>query len=304
MEDYFMSRKDLRPATVRVYRICVEKYLKPWLDLPMREVTSDMVEGRHRAIASEVADEKFKRKGEIAANLAIRVFRVLWNFLADRVPDMPPNPVRRMKRQWFAEPRRERIVRTNEMPKFFEAMSGLDDAIARDFLLLVLFTGLRLHEASSLTWDDIDLPLHVIRVAAGSTKAGRKLDLPMSDFVRDLLVARRSVGKDKFVFPGAGKTGHLVEARKALADVAAACGTTVSAHDLRRTYITVAESADVSPMALKLLVNHSLGKDIIGGYVIMSAERLRDSAQRVADKMKELCRVMPATGDNVARLAG
>jgi hypothetical protein len=114
MEGYFASRKDLRPATVRVYRTCVESYLKPWLDLPMRLVTRDMVEERHRAIASEVANEKFNRRGQSAANLAMRVFRTLYNFLADRVPDLPPNPVRRMSRRWFAERRREKIVRSEE----------------------------------------------------------------------------------------------------------------------------------------------------------------------------------------------
>ena len=51
----------------------------------------------------------------------------------------------------------------------------------RDFLLFVLFTGLRLSEASSIRWEDVDLPLRVIRVTAARTKAGRKLDLPMSD---------------------------------------------------------------------------------------------------------------------------
>ena len=42
-------------------------------------------------------------------------------------------------------------------------------------------------------------------------------------------------------------------------------------------------------MALKALVNHSLGSDVTEGYVQMNAERLREPAQRVADKLKKLC---------------
>jgi integrase len=64
---------------------------------------------------------------------------------------------------------------------------------------------------------------------------------------------------------------------------------TVTPHDLRRTYVTVAEDTDISPLALKALVNHSLGDDVTAGYVQMTVERLRDPAQRVADKLKELC---------------
>ena len=32
MADYLSARKDLRPASIRVYSTCVDKYLKPWLD--------------------------------------------------------------------------------------------------------------------------------------------------------------------------------------------------------------------------------------------------------------------------------
>jgi integrase len=156
--------------------------------------------------------------------------------------------------------------------------------MARDYLLTLLFTGLRRSEAASLTWDDVDLKARVIRVPALRTKAGRKLDLPMSDFVYGLLAARREIGKDKFVFPSSGKDGPLRL-------VAKASGVEVSAHDLRRTFITVAEGTDISPLALKALVNHALGNDVTSGYVQITAERLREPAQRVADRLKALCNI-------------
>ena len=68
------------------------------------------------------------------------------------------------------------------------------------------------------------------------------------------------------------------------------------AHDLRRTFITVAESSDISPIALKALVNHSLGKDVTSGYVVMTVDRLREPAQKVCDRMAELCQVPKLEG--------
>ena len=124
----------------------------------------------------------------------------------------------------------------------------------------------------------------------------------MSDFVRDLLVARRAVGDATFVFPAPGKSGYIAEPKFPLDAVAQATGIRVSAHDLRRTFITVAKSADISPLALKALVNHSLGDDVTSGYVMMTVERLREPAQRVADKMKMLCGITPVAGDNVTKL--
>ena len=301
LESYLAARKDLRPASIRAYRISVENYLTNWLDLPLAEITSEAVETRHRAIAAEV-ERGGNYKGTTTANFAMRALRVLWNFQADRVPSLPPNPVRRLRRQWFSEPRRERYVRPDELPKFYQAICALPNPIARDYLLLVLFTGLRLNELRTLRWQDIDLNERVIRIPAAHTKAGRKLDLPMSDFVRDLLVARRAIGNAGFVFPGPGETGHLMDALYQLSLVADACGIRVSTHDLRRTYITVAESCDISPLALKALVNHSMGRDVTAGYVQISVERLREPTQRVANKLKELCGIAALAGENVAQL--
>ena len=57
-------------------------------------------------------------------------------------------------------------------------------------------------------------------------------------------------------------------------------------HDLRRTYITVAESCDIPVYALKALVNHTMGTDVTAGYIIANAERLREPQQKVTDKLK------------------
>jgi len=302
LDTYLAARKDLRPASVKAYRTGVEKYLKNWLDWPLHDITSEMVEARHSEIASEIKGERYK--GTTTANATMRALRAIWNFAADRTPDLPPNPVRRLRRQWYPEPRRERIVRTDELPSFYQAVCALPNQIARDHILLMLFTGLRLSESASLRWDDIDLIQRVIRLPATATKAKRPLSLPMSDFVRDLLVARRAIGNAGFVFPAPGKAGHIVDPSFSLKTVAEASGVKVSAHDLRRTYVTVAESMDVSPMAIKALVNHAVGSDVTSGYAIMTTERLREAAQRVCDRLKELCGVAPPAGANVAKLNG
>lgn len=300
LDNYLAAMKRLRPASVRVYKQ-IERTLEPWMDLELREITSEMVEERHRAIAAAIGKNGTRYSGTSTANGAMRTLRILWNFAAERA-ELPPNPVRRLKRQWYDEPRRTRMVRAEDLPKFYDAVRSLKNAVARDYLLLLLFTGFRRGEAATLRWDDIDLTEHVIRLPAPRTKAGRKLDLPMSDLVRDLLVARRSLGNAGFVFPGPGASGHISDTGSPLSVIENAAGIKVSAHDLRRTFITIAESADISPLALKALVNHSLGNDVTAGYVQLTTERLRDPVDRVADKVKALCGIKPVGGKNVAKL--
>ena len=218
------------------------------------------------------------------------MLRALWNYAASSDTTLPPNPTGALRSRWLEVPRRQRVVSTDELPRFFAAIQALDNTVARDYLTLLLFTGLRREEAASLTWNDVDLPARIMRISAARTKAGRKLELPITDFIYNMLSCRhRGLGNTQFVFPSVGKSGHIAEPKFPLTQIALKTGIQVSAHDLRRTFITVAESCDISPIALKALVNHSLNGDVTSGYVIVTPERLREPAQRVTDRLKALC---------------
>ena len=220
----------------------------------------------------------------------MRVLRAVYNYAADRNAELPHNPVR-LRRQWHKVRARERVLSAADLPVFYRAVTELKLSIGRDYLLLVLFTGLRRREAASLRWSDIDLVARTMTIPAARTKANRKLDLPLTDFVLELLTSRRAIGRTEFIFHAASRSGHIEEPRTFLDAVAAACGVKVSVHDLRRTFITVAESCDISPLALKALVNHATGNDVTAGYVQINPERLREPAQKVTDRLKVLCQI-------------
>jgi integrase len=289
LDAYLSARADLRPRSAAGYRDAVERLLADWLDLRLSDVSRDMVEARLKQIAAEAASRRAGATGHAAANSAMRALRAIYNFAADRTA-LPPNPVR-LRKLWLPVQPRTGTVRDDELPAFYRAVTELPNPIHRDYILLLLFTGLRRREAAALRWSEVDLRNRVIRLPAARAKSGVKLDLPMSDFVRDLLVARRALGDAEFVFPSNSKSKHVEEPKFALKLVAEASGVKVSAHDLRRTYITAAESTEMSVLALKALVNHSLGGGVTENYVRMTVERLREPAQKVADRLKELCRV-------------
>ncbi len=310
-EEYLASRKDLSARSAADYRKTVDRWLADWRGLPLHEIDGDAVEAKHTEIATTV---KRRRKSErsgggqvtggASANMAMRTFRAIWNHARDRDPALPEAPTRRLRRSWYAQPRRERLVTADQLPAFFAAVDRLESRTARDFLLLLLYSGFRKTEAAAVKWSEIDFAGRLIRLPAARAKSRRRLDLPMSSYVRYLMVARRALGVEgDFVFPADSRSGHIEHPAFPLKLVAEQTGIAVSPHDLRRTYITVAESSDISPLALKCLVNHSLGGDVTSGYVQMTVERLREPAQRVCDKLMELCGIAaPATG-NVEMLA-
>jgi integrase len=213
----------------------------------------------------------------------MRTFRILWNHAADddRFPDLGPNPARRLRRQWFAEPKRTRVVRADQMPAFHAAVLSLPNEVARDWIRLMMFSGMRRSEAASLRWDDVDFAQQVIHVPAVVTKPGRGFDLPMSDYIFDMLVKRRALGDGQFVFPGNAQCGHIVDTGRPIKQIEELCGIRISAHDLRRGYIRLAEALDLSPYTIKALVNHAIN-DVTGGYIgEIPVERLREPVQRM-----------------------
>jgi integrase len=76
---------------------------------------------------------------------------------------------------------------------------------------------------------------------------------------------------------GEKKWGFNLAKKEGINKVIKASGVDFSCHDLRRTFITIAESLDISAYALKRLINHRV-TDITGGYIIVDVERLRRPA--------------------------
>jgi integrase len=280
---YLAARPNMAAKSITDYRRVFEVYLKDWRDMRLSAITREMVGKRHL----ELGDER----GHATANGVMRALRAVFNWAIDRYPDDGANPVR-LSRQWFKVHRRDRHVSADNAANFYRAVLKLENAIARDYLVLLLFSGLRREEAASLTWRDVDFAAKVIRLPALRTKAERRFDVPMSNHVLKLLRERRKLGDANYVFPGSGKRGHIAEPKKSFKLVAEATGIEVSAHDLRRTFSNAATDAGVHPMHLKGLLNHSVGKsDVTAGYVILSVEDLRGPAQRVADRLKAWCKI-------------
>ena len=273
---FFEARK-LADVTVDAYQRTVNLYLADWKSRPFAKVSRDMVLARHQKLTAE--------RGGVTANNVMRHLRSVYNFAAASHEELPPNPVGiiRQARAWAKERRRQSVVKQHQLPAWWQAvMTETEDA--RDILLVALFTGMRRSEVVTMRWAYLDLEAGLLRLPR--TKNGDPLELPLSGFLTTLLKARREqAGASEWVFPGTGRTGHLTEVKSFVGRVKAASGVEFTMHDLRRTFITVAESLDLSAYALKRLVNHRVGGDVTAGYIVHDAERLREPVERIAQRL-------------------
>lgn len=307
LNSYLTARKTLRPTTRHDYEKILERYCPDWMDRPLANLLPEDVAKRHVKICADVKLGKTRgkrrdgeprtknrlAKGESAANGTMRVLRAVWNHAKVARLVEGENPVSALShsRAWYKEPRRDTVIPAEGLPAFVAAVRALRSENSRDQILLMLYTGLRVNEVCTLRWEHVDLKARMLRIPEERTKAGRTLDLPLSDAVTKLLAARERVGP--WVFPGT--KGHAEEPKAALAIVEKATGHHITSHDLRRTFITVANSCRLTENEIKGLVNHSLGNDVTAGYIVPGAEWLREPVRLVAERFEVLVRPPKAT---------
>jgi integrase len=127
------------------------------------------------------------------------------------------------------------------------------------------------------------------------TKNHESHTLPLSNYLYELLLLRRQQKINDYVFPGTGAAGYIIEPRKQMAQVTKASGVHFTVHDLRRTFITIAESLDISAYALKRLMNHKMNGDITAGYIVTDVEQLRKPMQQITDYILKCMGAISAT---------
>jgi integrase len=282
-EDYLKARKDLKPYTIKDYSRSIDVSLSDWQNKPMSEITKDMVEIRHRELGL---------RSHARANNTMRLLRALFNHAMVKYEDEHGNPIITINavsrlsetRAWYKVERRQTLIKAHQLKDWYQGTMQLNQETTRDYLHLILFTGLRRSEASRLAWKDVDFQEGTLSIP--ETKNNQVHTLPLSDFLRDLLKRREQGKSSPYVFPSDSERGYLIEPKTALKRVTELSGVPFTLHDLRRTFITIAESLDIPGYALKRLLNHKDPNDVTAGYIVLDINRLREPMQKISSYIK------------------
>ncbi|MFN3700449.1 MAG: tyrosine-type recombinase/integrase [Alphaproteobacteria bacterium] len=279
VDDFLAVRTQLKPNTQKDYKYFILKYLHDWANKPAADITEKMILDRYLYIG--------KNSGHATANNVRRYLGSLLNYatLAHKLFDQNPVSIIAKTRSTFPDKRKTNVINPKDLPIWWQAVEDLEGHIMTDYLKLVLLTGLRRSEAAKLKWSDIDFNNETLTIS--ETKNGQSLSVPIGKYLHSLLQKRREKVTGDWVFPSSSKTGHLSEPKKAARIVRNACGVDFTIHDLRRTYMTIAASLDISVYALKRLVNHKTSHDVTGGYIVLGIEQLREPVQKIENYILE-----------------
>lgn len=271
-------RQELTAGSQKQYSFVFNSHLAHWKGRHVSELTSSMVQDLHAKIGI---------KHPNVANQAIRLLRRLLNFSQGRHGVPTANPCKGT--EWFKDGRRNVIIKPGDFKRWYDTVDSMENETARDYLLLILFSGLRRNEGFCLEWQHVDL--HGKTLTIPDTKNGEQHTLPLSTFLYKLLSDRyeRWQKPTGYVFAGWSKTGHIVSMQRALKLLKEA-GLPYTLHDLRRTFITTAIDLQLNDWTVKRLANHKM-MDVTGKHYAMSdMSKLREPMEKISVELLRMAK--------------
>lgn len=288
-----IETRTYKDGTIKDYQQAIKTAFNDWKDKPLSSITEEKIRKR---FTERSKDAPTRAKNEM------RVLKAVFNFAKGAYKTQegkslfPDNPVNILNHLRILKPpkRKQTIIKKHQIKPWFDAVCMYDELIdeikistMRDYLIFTLLTGLRREEAARLSWENVDMLGKAIIIT--DTKNNDDFELPLSDYLVEMLERRsKQCNGLAYVFPSNGKTGHIINPNKAIDRVREQSGVHFTMHDLRRTFITVAESLDISQYTLKRLINHRTDSgDVTAGYIIADVDRLREPMQRITDFILE-----------------
>lgn len=241
------------------------------------DVSQKMVDTWHKSLGSN--------NGKVTANRALALFKTMFNSAISWDLWSGRNPADAVKR--FKEKARCRIVSLAELDKLYVALREEPNKDIRDFFMMLLITGARRGNVQSMSWDDISLDGESWNIP--ETKNGESLNLPLVSSALSILKGR-FVNDEKpkgYVFTGAGKTGHIVEPKKAWARVLDRVEIKdLRIHDLRHVFGSYLAATGANQFIIRDAMGH---KDIKSSsrYVQMGQEIIKEFMEKSTNVITE-----------------
>jgi integrase len=231
-ETTYLPRKSKRYADYQVWAF--NKYVKETLGAQ-----------RLHDLGGNQFDRLLNTMGGIGttANRVQAMLSKLWNWARREYRDLPPNPL--TGREQYDEVASERRLSTKELKQFGEVYSKSSDPL-KGAVLFLLLTGSRIGALTALKAGDIHSNHLRFPLKTPGLKLCRRVILPK--------VAAELLAK----LPMDLTHGQIYDCLERL--YTAGGIDPLSPHDLRRTWISVAEELGTPPNTLDSIVSHSLGK--------------------------------------------
>ncbi len=265
---------------------------------------------RKKAVAVSGADARSlhsalkDQRGPYTANRTIQLMRAVFNKASKRGLFDGPNPFTSVDLE--PEQPRDRFLSSKEIQRLLSALDQVNSESAegtypyfRDFIWMSILTGQRRSNVLAMHFDDVNFESMTWNISAEQTKSRSKYVVALGPRELEIVYRRKQALKGGYVFPGNGKTGHIVEPKRAWTSLrkivlgdSSESGKKRGAemlkgdqgftlHDLRRSLGSALVSKNVSVALIKGALNHKDVKTTLKHYAYSSKDAEREAKQLV-----------------------
>jgi len=237
------------------------------------------------------------RKADVVT-LHGRIGRTRGKYVANRVIELLCSMFNRAGKDWgwggenpaagvkaFREHKRERFLQGEELPAFFQSLAQEPNNVMRDYILVSLLTGARRANVQAMRWDEIVWDRAAWIIPAEKSKIDEPIHVALTAVVLRILKERKAHSKCVWVFPGSGRTGHLVSPKGAWRRILKRAGlTNLRLHDLRRTLGSWQAAAGTSLTIIGKSLGHT-SLEATAIYARLHLDPVRDSVAAAGDAL-------------------
>ncbi|MCA1491817.1 tyrosine-type recombinase/integrase [Ensifer sp. NBAIM29] len=294
------SERDQRKQAVSVKELC-ERFLADYAGTHVKAKTAKDYEhlvrkliipalGRHRIADVKRPDvSKFHhdlRDRPYLGNRALAVLSKMFN-LAEQwgLRDDNTNPCRHVAK--FRENKRERYLTNGELKRLGEVLTEAEASNAESphmiaAIRLLILTGARLSEITTLRWEYVDLEHGLLRLP--DSKTGKK-DIVLNDAAVDVLRRLPQALDNPYVIVGGRSGHHLVNVKGPWGRIRKKAGLDdLRIHDLRHSFASVAASMGESLPIIGKLLGHTQAQTT-ARYAHLQMDPLRAASNAIGAKM-------------------
>ena len=315
IEDYAASTS-WKPKTKLDATATLERRFLDWYPRHLSSITKEECKARFLKIKADVKAVKTKRdslrvssgraiklyKNEVGLGEAQRAFRYLSAMFNTYTQDdageerlLPKgNPclILKVKRLRKTLRPRKTFLEYEQRVLLYDTLSNAAHPDYRgtikkddgDLTWLLIHTGLRLDEARTMKWSNIDLEREIF--TAIDTKNHRDHTLPMTAATK-CMFERRSLARidgNEYLFRSPVDASHPMTASRTFERICKEINCEFTAHVLRRTFATVASELGYDLNTIGAALNHS-GGSVTSNYVQHSPRRLKNILEDIQNAL-------------------
>ena len=186
----------------------------------------------------------------------------------------------------YKEATKGRSLSDAELKIFLTTLDQATQSVSVHVIRFLLYTGLRLSEATHLLWENVNLTTNSVTLP--NTKSGNSRTVVLNQLAKNTIEKMTAFKTNEFVFPGKGPQGHLITPRRVFLDITKKADLNkLRLHDLRHTFASICVNSGQSLYEVQKLLGHE-NINMTQRYAHLGDKGLRAATESVANQIGKI----------------